>query len=210
MAAVTTRPAHCPQGHAYEGDNVIIDSKGAIRCRECRREQNRRSKARRRAADVGKVFAVECATCGWSGESMGRPRCLNCGAAYTRRWRERNPERAAEQKRRYRERKDREFWNERKRRQKARNPETYRAAWRRRVTWLAEGDVTEQDLREVFERDGGRCVYCGGEVSPRFRPNDPRGFDHIMPRANGGRHTKANLVVSCGPCNALKGVEEVA
>jgi len=30
---------HCPKGHPYSGDNLLIDSRGARTCRECRRVQ---------------------------------------------------------------------------------------------------------------------------------------------------------------------------
>lgn len=164
----------------------------------------------------------ECERCGWSGTVTKRPRCLRCAAEYTKQWRQKNPERAKEQKRRnYRnyKRQSPEYRNARKRRQKERNPETGKAAWRRRADWrradwLLDGDVTAKDLVEIFERDGGHCVYCGDEVKPRFRAHDPRGFDHVIPnhvipRVEGGKHTKENLVVSCGPCNAAKSGEVV-
>lgn len=35
---------HCPQGHAYEGDNLIITAKGR-RCRTCKLEQQRQRRA---------------------------------------------------------------------------------------------------------------------------------------------------------------------
>jgi hypothetical protein len=32
---------HCPHGHLYAGENLIIDNRsGARRCRICRKEQN--------------------------------------------------------------------------------------------------------------------------------------------------------------------------
>lgn len=42
------RRTHCPQGHAYEGDNVWMIG-GARRCRSCKREENRRYRARAKA-----------------------------------------------------------------------------------------------------------------------------------------------------------------
>ena len=39
--------AACPQGHAYEGDNVMIDKKGKRRCRACARAASRCYRARR-------------------------------------------------------------------------------------------------------------------------------------------------------------------
>ena len=43
---------HCPQGHSYEGDNLVMEKvhgRGEIRrCATCRREQNQRQNERRR------------------------------------------------------------------------------------------------------------------------------------------------------------------
>ena len=49
----------------------------------------------------------------------------------------------------------------------------------------------------LFLRDGFTCQYCGaqGEMT----------FDHVVPRARGGRTTWENVVASCGPCNLRKG-----
>lgn len=43
---------HCPQGHAYAGDNLIIRPTGWRRCRTCNREQLKRFHDRRRAGSV--------------------------------------------------------------------------------------------------------------------------------------------------------------
>lgn len=50
--------------------------------------------------------------------------------------------------------------------------------------------------REVLERDGGRCRYCGATA--------PLALDHIYPYSRGGRHAPANLQVLCRPCNSRK------
>lgn len=51
--------------------------------------------------------------------------------------------------------------------------------------------------REVIERDGFRCRYCGCVV-------DVPQFDHVVPESRGGEATTDNLVVSCKPCNSRK------
>ena len=145
-----------------------------------------------------------CPKCGWSGEVNGRRRCLPCYAAATRRWRRENPAKAKEHKKAWVLRKGPEYAAQRKRTRRANNPETTAAAWARRVEWLKTGDVTKADLAEVYADAAGRCHYCGTHVEPRLSPTDPRGFDHIVPRAKGGLHTKANIVVCCGMCNSVK------
>lgn len=51
----------------------------------------------------------------------------------------------------------------------------------------------------VYARDGWRCQYCGdrfafGELS----------YDHVIPRARGGRTDWDNIVTACRGCNARK------
>lgn len=54
----------------------------------------------------------------------------------------------------------------------------------------------------LFLRDGFRCQYCGsrGELT----------FDHVIPRARGGRTTWENVVAACAPCNLKKGSKPLA
>lgn len=49
----------------------------------------------------------------------------------------------------------------------------------------------------LFLRDEFSCQYCGskGDLT----------FDHVVPRAKGGRTTWENVVASCAPCNLRKG-----
>jgi 5-methylcytosine-specific restriction endonuclease McrA len=75
-----------------------------------------------------------------------------------------------------------------------------------RTAWQRAGDVTWQQLREIYLRDGGACVYCGAPVRGVMDPINGRGFDHVIPRVKGGRHTASNLVVCCHACNAKKSI----
>jgi 5-methylcytosine-specific restriction endonuclease McrA len=50
--------------------------------------------------------------------------------------------------------------------------------------------------RAVFERDGGRCVECGGAFDIQY--------DHILPVAHGGATTLQNLQLLCAECNRGK------
>src|SRR5262249_3630868 len=49
----------------------------------------------------------------------------------------------------------------------------------------------------VWQRDGGRCVRCGGREKLEF--------DHITPVADGGSSTERNVQLLCEPCNLSKG-----
>ncbi|GBD24285.1 hypothetical protein HRbin29_01963 [bacterium HR29] len=51
--------------------------------------------------------------------------------------------------------------------------------------------------REVFERDGWQCQYCG-KVTRDLT------LDHVVPRHRGGEHTWENLVSACRACNHRK------
>lgn len=50
ISARAAAATHCPQGHPYSGDNLQVRKTGKRNCRECHREQNRRSWAKRRGA----------------------------------------------------------------------------------------------------------------------------------------------------------------
>ena len=54
--------------------------------------------------------------------------------------------------------------------------------------------------RNIFERDGNRCQYCG-------KRNDQREMtiDHVLPRSRGGSSTWENMVLACFNCNSKKG-----
>lgn len=52
----------------------------------------------------------------------------------------------------------------------------------------------------VFLRDGFSCQYCDAR-----RVTQELTFDHVIPRARGGRTSWENVVTACGPCNLRKG-----
>ena len=51
--------------------------------------------------------------------------------------------------------------------------------------------------REVWQRDGGRCVDCGS--------NERLEYDHIVPLTLGGANTVRNIELRCEHCNRSKG-----
>ena len=52
--------------------------------------------------------------------------------------------------------------------------------------------------RNVFQRDGHCCQYCGSG-------RDPLSIDHVMPRSRGGADIWENVTTACLPCNIRKG-----
>jgi hypothetical protein len=49
----------------------------------------------------------------------------------------------------------------------------------------------------IFQRDGGRCLSCGAQLTVRDAE-----LDHIVPWSAGGSDQSDNLRVLCQPCNA--------
>lgn len=53
--------------------------------------------------------------------------------------------------------------------------------------------------RSILLRDKYCCQYCGKQ-----RPGDELTFDHVVPRAAGGKTEWTNIVMACIPCNSAK------
>lgn len=51
----------------------------------------------------------------------------------------------------------------------------------------------------IYARDRYRCQYCG-----RTLPIADLTYDHVIPRARGGKTEWENIVAACVPCNARK------
>jgi HNH endonuclease len=52
---------------------------------------------------------------------------------------------------------------------------------------------------EIWDRDGGRCVWCSREAWPRDRT-----VEHLLPRSRGGRDGAHNLLPACRSCNRAR------
>jgi 5-methylcytosine-specific restriction endonuclease McrA len=61
--------------------------------------------------------------------------------------------------------------------------------------------------RAVFERDEGRCTYADGS-GRRCAETHGLEFHHLIPFAQGGEHTEANLALRCRSHNALAAEED--
>lgn len=51
----------------------------------------------------------------------------------------------------------------------------------------------------IYARDKGRCQYCGHKVAKREMQ-----YEHVIPRAQGGKTCWENIVVACMDCNQKK------
>ena len=56
--------------------------------------------------------------------------------------------------------------------------------------------------RELYRRQQGRCVYCGGR-----QRMDLMDVDHKTPLARGGSNDRRNLQLLCRTCNVRKGTK---
>lgn len=74
-------------------------------------------------------------------------------------------------------------------------------------------EVETITLREVWERDHGRCYLCGRKtdwndyhIVNGWRVTGPRypSRDHVIALSNGGTHTRDNIRLACFECNANK------
>lgn len=87
-----------------------------------------------------------------------------------------------------------------------RNPEAAaRSDQARRARKLA-AETEPVDRLEVFERDRWRCQLCRKKVDRRLAWPHPRSasLDHVVPLADGGSHTKANVQLAHLECNVRK------
>lgn len=162
--------------------------------------------------------AYTCKKCGWSGMIVGRTRCTPCSRYSSKKWRMANPsyvrprphdyrEKISAIKKRYRstfteERRIAESLKRKAWRQA--NKDRVRRLWKIRCEWLNSGDVTKEQLTELYESSGRCCHYCKSFVRALIGATRATGFDHVISRAAGGRHTISNMVVCCKSCNEKK------
>lgn len=61
--------------------------------------------------------------------------------------------------------------------------------------------IGERTYREICERDGHACVYCGATAE---QSGTHLQLDHLVPRADGGEDRADNLVLACRTCNSMR------
>lgn len=70
-------------------------------------------------------------------------------------------------------------------------------SWRKGQDGDYRKNIRKSVRKEVFERDGHRCVFCGA--------TDGLSLDHIVRYRDDGPDTTENLRVLCMPCNLERG-----
>lgn len=64
---------------------------------------------------------------------------------------------------------------------------------------------TKSIFVQLFERDKGRCVYCGMDLTADYDRFMMATEDHLIPASKGGKGRNLdNLILSCMVCNRLK------
>jgi 5-methylcytosine-specific restriction endonuclease McrA len=64
---------------------------------------------------------------------------------------------------------------------------------------------TKSKFLQLFERDHGRCIYCGLDLKADYDRFMMATEDHLVPESKGGKgRDLQNLVLSCLVCNRLK------
>src|SRR5260221_6602987 len=68
------------------------------------------------------------------------------------------------------------------------------------------GHPAKSKFLQLFERDLGRCVYCGLDLKADYDRFMMATEDHLVPGSvKGYARDFSNLILSCGVCNRLKG-----
>lgn len=82
----------------------------------------------------------------------------------------------------------------------ARFPEKKRARGRNYRSRLngAEGSHTGDDIKTLYEKQYGRCVYCNVKLGSDYH------VDHIVALSKGGSNWPGNLQLTCSDCNNRK------
>ncbi len=114
-------------------------------------------------------------------------------------WAELNPDRALELKQAHYAA-NKEAIKQRVREWNAANPEATRARGRnyRARLFDAEGSHTAADIKALYAKQGGLCVYCDVPLGTKYH------VDHIQPLSRGGSNWPANLQLTCRQCNNHK------
>ena len=125
----------------------------------------------------------QCISC-WNKREISREK----QGAYNKKWRDRNPEKVrAIRKRKYLKDYDKILAYNRLRKARELN---------------APGELTEEDVQKQYQRQKGKCYYCGKKLGKRRRDYHA---DHIVPLTReGSTNHPDNIVIACPHCNDSK------
>jgi 5-methylcytosine-specific restriction endonuclease McrA len=86
--------------------------------------------------------------------------------------------------------------------------EEIEAAWAQHIAtqnqrWWEERKVLTPALRNrLAEAQNWRCCYCGIRMMGEGQDHDAPTFEHIIPRALGGKDEEGNVAIACHDCNS--------
>lgn len=88
------------------------------------------------------------------------------------------------------------------------NPERVRDYGHRKRARKREAWVAPVSIRDLFDRDGGKCQICKWRVKWDLAYPDPmsKSVDHIVPLSRGGTHEPKNCQLAHLRCNVSRGV----
>lgn len=58
--------------------------------------------------------------------------------------------------------------------------------------------------QEIYDRDGGKCFYCGKEIS-----FEKATLEHILALTHGGSNKSQNTTIACSGCNSWVGSKSI-
>ena len=65
--------------------------------------------------------------------------------------------------------------------------------------------ASAESLRRLIREHGGKCHYCGRDVTKKRDGSRLATRDHIVPQSEGGTLRPNNLVLACKRCNNIRG-----
>lgn len=95
---------------------------------------------------------------------------------------------------------NKEYYNEYQREYYKEHPDKTRARTHRRRTRKAnaQGDYTAKDIKRLYNKQEGKCLYCGCNLGEDYH------VDHFIPLAKHGKNSPDNLAIACADCNLSK------
>ena len=86
------------------------------------------------------------------------------------------------------------------------NPEkaSEQRARRRSREYAVEGNYTGTELKNLYHRQKGKCIYCFKKITLKPKQKETCHADHIYPISRGGTNDIKNIQLVCKKCNLTK------
>ena len=182
----------CPNGHVSER----LVSNGT--CIVCSKERLRKWELKKVKHPGGHPRAI-ARSLGESSFFTGEP-CVK-GHISARRTSDGKCRECVKQKNKNRQMQDRAYFNACIARWKKKNPEKLRSYEATRRAGEANGTITSERIKHLFNEQMGVCAspWCSALLSERYH------VDHVIPLSHGGENSDDNIQLLCPTCNLSKG-----